>query len=218
MGVWNTGLYSSDFALDLRSAISAVIRLPLDADQLVQVLSELEPTASQSMDDEDHTSFWLVLADQFAKRGMLTESLRSKALNVIDGGLDVSMHARRGMAGSHLAKRRKVLEQVRARVLDRQESTKSRPVLKNPQPYVMEVGDVLVYPTSKGKPINPYITPGKERSSGPLAWNQDGWSALVVVDRGRAFGFLTWYRPMTITVALPDRPELSMLEAERLWA
>jgi hypothetical protein len=79
MGVWNTGLYSSDFALDLRSAISAVIRLPLDADQLVQALSELEPTASQSMDDEDHTSFWLVLADQFAKRGMRGRELAFKS-------------------------------------------------------------------------------------------------------------------------------------------
>ena len=218
MGVWNTGLYSGDFALDLRSAIAAVVRLPLDADQLVNALSELEPTASRNADDEDHTTFWLVLADQFAKRGIVAESLRTKALSVIDGGLDLSMHARRGMGSSDLAKRRKVLEQVRARVLALQSSTKQRPVLKHPQPYLMEIGDVLVYPTSKGKPINPYITPGKERSSGPLAWSQDGWSALVVVDRGRAFGFLSWYRPMTITVALPDRPDLTRLKGELLWA
>jgi hypothetical protein len=217
MGVWNTGLYSGDFALDLRSAIAAVARLPLDADQLVDALCELEPGAAHRVDDEDHTTFWLVLADQFAKRGIVADRARDNALDLIDSGADLAMHAKRGMGASDLAKRRKVLDEVRARVFATQQSMKPRPVLKNPQPYLMEIGDVFAYPTAKGRPINPYITPGKERSSGPLAWSQDGWSAFVVVDRGRAFGFLSWYRPMTIASAVAEMPALSGLYGELLW-
>jgi hypothetical protein len=218
MGVWNTGLYSSDFALDLRSAIAAVVRLPLDAGQLVDALCELEPSAAaHRVDDEDHTTFWLVVADQFAKRNIVADRARDAALAIIDSGMDLDMHAKRGMGEPDLAKRRKVLQDVRARVLATQQSNKSRPVLKNPQPYLMEVGDVFAYPTAKGRPINPYITPGKGRSGGPLAWSQDGWSAFVVVGRGRAFGFLAWYRPMTIATAVADRPTLSALDGEPLW-
>ena len=68
MGLWGTGLYSSDFAMDLRSTVGAVARLPFDGDRLVEILSETEPTAAGNPDDEQHTTFWLVVADQFAKR------------------------------------------------------------------------------------------------------------------------------------------------------
>ena len=46
MGVWGAGLYSGDFALDLRSTIRAVARLPYDGDKLVEILCETEPAAA----------------------------------------------------------------------------------------------------------------------------------------------------------------------------
>ena len=36
MGVFGTGLYSGDFAMDLRSAIKAVSRLPFEPGRLVE--------------------------------------------------------------------------------------------------------------------------------------------------------------------------------------
>ena len=36
MGAWGSGLYSSDFALDVRSAVKAVARLPLPLDKLLE--------------------------------------------------------------------------------------------------------------------------------------------------------------------------------------
>ena len=38
MGVWGAGLYSGDFAMDLRSTIGAVARLPFDNDKLLDIL------------------------------------------------------------------------------------------------------------------------------------------------------------------------------------
>src|SRR5258708_9895738 len=84
MGVFGAGLYAGDFAMDLRSAISAVSRLPFEGDKLADILCETEPGAAHHPDDEDHTTFWLVAADQFAKRAIVCDRMRDKALAIID--------------------------------------------------------------------------------------------------------------------------------------
>ena len=76
MGVWGSSLYSDDFAMDLRSAISAVSRLPYDGDKLVDLLCESEPSAANNPEDEDYSTFWLVVADQFTKRGIASDRAR----------------------------------------------------------------------------------------------------------------------------------------------
>jgi hypothetical protein len=212
MGVWGAGLYSGDFALDLRSTIRAVARLPYDGDKLVEILCETEPAATRPH-DEDHSNFWLVTADQFAKRGVVSERARERALTIIDNGSDIAMLEKLGMDPAGLRKRSKILEELRARIAA-PPSGKPRSVLKKPQPYLMDVGDVLIYPTCEGNSINPYFG-SKERDR---SWKgQDGWSAAMIVDRGRAFEFLAWYRPLTPAVAVKDRPTLAALQGEMPW-
>src|SRR5262249_40976344 len=97
MGVFGSGLYAGDFALDMRSALAAVLLLPFDSDRLVDILSERETSAAHNSDDEDHTTFWLVIADQFAKRGVACERVRTKALHIIDTGADIAMLEKLGM-------------------------------------------------------------------------------------------------------------------------
>jgi hypothetical protein len=113
MGVWGAGLYSGDFALDLRSAVSAVARLPFDSDKLVDILCETEPRAANDSDDEEHTTFWLVVADQFAKCSITCDRARDKALAIIESGNDLAMHEKLGMNPSDLTKRRKMLQDLR---------------------------------------------------------------------------------------------------------
>lgn len=50
------------------------------------------------------------------------------------------------------------------------------------------------------------------------SWKQDGWSAMVIVDRGRAFDFLAWYRPLTISRATAHKPTLEELRGQVLWS
>ncbi len=45
--------------------------------------------------------------------------------------------------------------------------------------------------------------PAKERIPD---WEQDGWGAAIIVDVGRAFDFLAWYRPVTLFAALTAKP------------
>jgi hypothetical protein len=219
MGVFGTGLYSGDFAMDLRSAISAVARLPYDTDKLTDILCESEPTVANNPNDEDHNTFWLVIADQFAKRGIVCDRVRDKALAMIDSGADVTMLEKRGMNPSDLKKRQKMLKEVRERIAAPAADGRPRPVLKKPQVLLMELGDVLVYPTFGGRCINPYFASRELDRRGTItpAWKQDGWAAMVIVDRGRAFDFLAWYRPLTISRATAHKPTLEELHGHVLW-
>lgn len=213
MGVWGTGLYSGDFAQDLRSAVRAVSRLPFDGERLAEILSATEPSAANNISDEDHTTFWLVVADQFAKRGIVCESVRAKALDIIDRGTDIEMLASLGMPPPDLRKRRAVLDGLRARLAMPAVDLPPRTVMKKPQEFLLEPGDVYIYPTSRGRCINGYFR-SKERIPG---WKQDGWGLLLMVERGRTFDFLAWYRPLVLVSPLQSKPEPSSLRALSPW-
>lgn len=229
MGVWGSGLYSGDFAMDLRGTIGAVARLPFESDKLVEILCETEPSAATKPDDVDHSTFWLVVADQFAKRGIVNDRARDMALKIIDSGSDLAMLGKLGMSPADLKKRAKMLVEVRARAAA-PVVRKPRNILKKPQPLLMEAGDAFVYPVHRRELfantahrridwecINPYFA-SKERSSHGGAWTQEGWAACVIVDRGRAFDFLSWYRPLVArTPWIGDRPSLEILRGEVLW-
>jgi hypothetical protein len=215
MGAWGSGLYSSDFALDLRGAVKAVARLPFPPDKLLGYLCASQPAAANDPQDADHTVFWLTVADQFAKRGIDCAAARDRALAIITGGVDVAAMAALGMDEKSLAKRRAMLEELRGRIAAPIDAAKPRAVLKAPQKLLLEVGEVSTYPVCKGAPINPY-TVGKDWAF-VKAWQQDGWGACVVVELGHVFDFLAWYRPLVITEPMPDEPDLAELARPRLW-
>ena len=212
MGAWGAGLYSGDFAIDLRTTIRAVTRLPFSPDRLVEVLCDTESGAARSADDPDHTVFWLVVADQFWKRGIYCPRLRDTAVSIIDDGCDRAMMAALGMSAADLRRRDTMLAELRARLASAPPS-KPRPILKQPQPYLMEIGDCYAYPTSGGAPINPYF-PSLEKMRD---WQHDGWAVMVVIARGRVFDFLSWYRGMTISTAVPEKLGTVPMGASQMW-
>ena len=219
MGSWGTGLYSGDFAMDLRSAVAAVARLPFEGDRLLELLCRTEASAASNPDDSDHTTFWLVVADQFARRGIECREARDKALAIIVADADLAVHARLGMTPPDLDRRRRMLKHVEARITAPPQAGGARPVLKKPQALVMEVGDVFAYPTCGGRCRNAYTASTDRDRQGPAGtpWKSDGWAALVIVDRGRAFDFLSWYWPLTIAAAMDHKPTFEELLGDVLW-
>ena len=218
MGVFGTGLYSGDFAMDLRSAIKAVSRLPFEPGRLVEILCESEPGAANDAADPDHTVFWLVVADQFAKRGIDSSRARERALAILGAGSDLAMQKKLGMAAAGLRQRERVLGEVKQRLSAPVTLHRPRAVLKKPQPFLMEVGDVMIYPTCLGKNINPYFASKEQDThwteSGSAPWVQDAWAAFVMIDRGRAFDFLAWYRLLTVAEGVKEKPTLDTLLGE----
>ena len=99
-----------------------------------------------------------------------------------------------------------MLKELWGRIAAPIDIAKPRTVLKAPQKLLLGIGEVLVYPVCKGAPTNPYAI-GKNWAW-VKAWQQDGWGAFVVVERGHAFDFLAWYRPLVIAEPLSDEPTL----------
>jgi hypothetical protein len=219
MGVLGAGLYSGDFALDLRSTVKAVLRLPFDPDRLLEILRSTAPSEANSPEHEDHTTFWLIVADQFTRQGVACEQVRDKAMNIINGGADIAALETLGMRAAELRKRQRVLAELKARIAQAPTTSKARTVLGKPQPLLMEIGDVLVYPTCAGKNFNPYFSSGKKNfySTGREPWRPDGWGAMVILDCGRAFDYLAWYRPATLAESRREKPTLDLLCGAMLW-
>ncbi len=93
MGAWGIGLYSSDFAQDLGGAVKAVARLPFPPEALLRYLATTEPGSADNPKDEDHTVFWLTVADQFARRGIDCPAAQERAMAIIADGADLAMMA-----------------------------------------------------------------------------------------------------------------------------
>src|SRR5436305_12434095 len=140
MGAWGAGLYSSDMAADMRAVIKSALRLPFDEDRIVDILSDSERRAAADPGSEDHTTFWLVLADQFEKRGVAHAPTREKAIAIIDRGDDLSMMEKRGMKPADLRKRGAKLAELRARLAAAPAAAKPRATIEAPQPYILELG------------------------------------------------------------------------------
>ena len=214
MGVWGTGLYSSDMAADMRATIKSVLRLPFDEDRIVGILCDGERTAANDPNDEDHTTFWLVLADQFEKRGVAHAPTREKAIAIIDRGDDLTMMESRGMKLADLRKRGAKLAELRARLATAPRSSKPRSTIKAPQPYVLEVGVLYACPVKRSSCLTPYL---RDNYYADTPWIADGWRQFVILDRGRVFDYLAWYQPIVCKKPVQQKPQLSEADADLWW-
>ena len=214
MGAWGAGLYSSDMAADMRAVIKSALRLPVDDDRIVEILSDCERHAATDPSDEDHTTFWLALADQFEKRGIAHAATREKAIAIIDRGDDLTMMERRGMKQADLRKRGGKLAELRARLAVAPRVSKPRTTMKAPEPYLLEVGVLYACPVKGSSCINPYV--GKKNFDGST-WIPDGWRQFVILNRGRAFNYLAWYHPLVCKKPVQQKPQLSNATADLWW-
>lgn len=215
MGAWGIGLYAGDFALDVRATVAAVSRVPLDEDEMVRTLCDTEKAAAENPADEDHAIFWLVLADQFEKRGISSARVRDMAFAIIGGGTDAAMMQKLGMTPPDLRQRAAKLAELRQRLVAQPAVSKPRATMKRPVPYVFEVGGVYTYPTLRGEVINPYLSAKRFDRS---AWHADGFGLMLIIGRGSVFGYLPWYHAVISRQAsafIPDRPALL---AEKSWS
>jgi hypothetical protein len=204
MGAWGVGLYSSDFACDMRPLIKSALRLPFDEDRIAALIREREAGSADNPDDEDHAVFWLTLADQFEKRGVAHAPTRATAIALIDSGADLAMLEKLGMKASDLRKRAAILADLRARLVAASTVSKPRPTLKAPLPYVFDVGVAYACPVRGSEAINPYI--GKKNFDG-TPWVADGYRQFVNLARDKAFGYLPWYQPLVAIRPTPEKPE-----------
>lgn len=211
MGTWGPGLYANDLAKDLKSTIASVMKLPLEPRDLVSVLKESFPAQSHRAGDEEYTSFWLVVADQFHKHGVSDPDLFERAIGIVDSGMDLECPERQEMSASDRRKREIVLAELRER-LTNPPPHKTRKTLSKPQPLLMNTGDLVVFPRFiHGSCVNPY--------SARWSHQQEAWGAACIVRCGHVFQYLAFYYPVVLTSRfdLSHKPSTSDLLTSGKW-
>ncbi|MGG5820055.1 hypothetical protein [Falsiroseomonas sp. HW251] len=202
MGAWGRGLYANDFALDLRATIAAIAKLPFDGPELLRLARESEPGAAARPDDPDHATFWLVVAQQFARRGIAAPEAAARARGLL-AALEPAD-----------AKRRAELAALAREIEGAPERTVARRTLAAPQPLLFVPGDAFAFPVMRGKGINPFFPV----EAGLRGFRPDGRAVCVIVQAGRAFGYLAWYVPLMLADAVAEDPPLAALAGSGPWA
>ncbi len=192
MGTWGSGLYSNDMAADLRPLVNTALKLPLTIDEIVDLIVNQERQVALDPNDEDYTTFWLVLADLIWKSGDRSTRVFGQAIAIIDDGRDLRMCEILGMGDSDLKKRAKALHRLKIRLAKVNEGNK-RKALSKPIVQLFSVGDLLRFPVDeRDQAANPYF-PVKHLESTFVPVSE---KSCVIVEVGMAFEFFPWYRPI----------------------
>ena len=72
MGSWGPGLYQDDDTKDLKDTIGILARLPVSGERILELLIEGR-RESTGLDQSGGPTFWLVVADQFERKGITSK-------------------------------------------------------------------------------------------------------------------------------------------------
>ena len=140
MGAWGTPIFSDDTAADTRDAFTDFIAEGLTAVEATdRVIAE---SADILADEEDATVFWLALAAVLWKLGRLVDSVRDRAIVVIDSGDDLRRWQDNPKA--EISQRKKHLAKLREQLLSPQPKPKKlKPVVKSSTDF--QAGDIVSF-------------------------------------------------------------------------
>jgi len=193
MGAWGSGLYANDEASDLKELLKAILRLPLQMDELVDLIA-------REMDaGEEQLTFWLVLADQFEKRGLRHAATTERAISIIENQTDIAELSNLGMPKNDLTTRLRENQKMLKRLLSPRPE-KLRKTLSSPQKPVVAPNDLITFPTQQGRARNPYFAAGTEK------FDVDGWGLFQVNEVGHEFGYLNWVSAFALSWSHTHRP------------
>jgi hypothetical protein len=207
MGSWGPGLYQDDDALDLKSAIALLSKLPVPGDRIVEILLSKRDDDAHLNKDGGPT-FWLVVADQFERKGIESTLAFSMAKEAIESGADLRDLEGRGMDLPDIRKRAKLLEALGARFRSPR-PLRPRASAKRPPPMVVEVGQAYSFPTMEN-------TAKISISRAPTEFEPDGWGAMLILGTGRVYDWLPWCAYQSLSVPRDREATLEDVRRSRL--
>ncbi|MEO0428283.1 MAG: hypothetical protein AAF160_12695 [Pseudomonadota bacterium] len=210
MGSWGSGLYQDDTALDVREAFKELVILPVEPAELVERMATRFGMGAAPMDEEE-VDFWLALADQLHLYAIEHAPTMDRAREIITSGADLAAKEALEMAPRDLAKRKVVLGQLLDRWAVPHPKPRKRKMMKGPEPFVFDIGDVWVYPTMNHAAIPVQWGDYHPATIGDF-FRRDGWGAMIVFDRWLHQDFHARY---LIAVAWLEKGAEPTLEAVR---
>ena len=143
MGTWGTAIFSDDIAEDIRYEYKLLIAYDYSDKDATKIVKDLFYKEYDPKTDEDEEQvFWMALALTKWNCGRLDEETKSKALEILNNGGDLSRWKCEGK--SLYNKRKKVLEELKVKLLSPQPSLKkvAKP-LDRRSPW--KLGDLLAF-------------------------------------------------------------------------
>jgi len=196
MGTSGAALFSDDVASDVKRDFVDLLRRGLTPEKALDALKR--DWANATDDTDDGPTFWLALAATQWAYGCLDETVKRKAIAVIDGGQDLAR-----WSGAALVKRRGVLEALKAQLLSPQPKAKRPRKLKPIEP---PPSHEAVAPNGLGKavafslPGAPFMQVYLER----LVGASRGGGSIFVAECGYDQVDLEWLDGGALQVTYPE--------------
>lgn len=140
MGMWGFELYQNDTSLDVKDKFEELYNTGNAVQDITNKLTEDYESIMGNIDEEP--LFWLALADTQWNLGVLMPLVKEKALYWVEK--DSGMFSCRSIDTSAKAKRRKILDGLRAKLLSPQPTVK-KTVKKRIYKCHWKLGDVFAY-------------------------------------------------------------------------
>lgn len=202
MGAWGGGLYSDDDALEIKDTISVMSKMPVDGERLLDLVLKNYDGATE-LEEEGGPTFWLVVADQFEKRGLFSKEALSNAMLAIEGGYDIADMESREMDSGAIRQRKKSYDALLSRLNN---PRPVKPVRPKSQPRCnVSPGEIYTYPVMNGDSFNAWFSSWDQASFHP-----DGWGALLVLSVDRVFD---WFPVITFSsfyIYEKEKPDLEV--------
>lgn len=147
MGTWGTGIFQNDIADDVRHDYKNKLKIGRTDEQ---ALSEIIAENTDFINDSDDCfDFWFGLASTMYDLGRLTDDVRAKATELIDGGKD----AERWETAKEAGKRAAQLAELRTKLMSEQPERKKISV-KKPFDTKWNINDIFLY---HNESVNKYV-------------------------------------------------------------
>ena len=150
MGTWNTGITGNDTAKDLCIEYSAAF-YKFDVEEALKHIEHyIRAEMFDESDEEEWCNYIYSLADFMWKKGILTDSVKNKAIEMIDNGFGLALWAEAGQ--KTLDSRKKKLAEFKEKLLSPQPPKKKiKPNVHTER--IFENGDIVaVQLQTAGKP------------------------------------------------------------------
>ncbi len=142
MGAWGTGISSNDTAMDLRYEYQAAFYYFDVETALKKIDTYVRNEGFDELDEAEWCDYYYSLADYMWKKGILTESIKNHALEMIDSGFGLEIWEETGKEA--LKERKKVLEKFREKLCSEQPIKKKIKINLYMKP-IFEIGDVIAF-------------------------------------------------------------------------
>ncbi len=139
MGTWNVSISGNDTAQDLKSEYQAAFFYN-DVEIALKKIDAYVRSMFDETDEEEWCNYYYSLADYIWKHGILTDTIRNRAITMIDTGFGLELWEEAGT--KTLEKRKKELAEFRDKLLSQQPTKKKIRIDLHMTP-IFEVGDLI---------------------------------------------------------------------------